>query len=135
MDSWEGQVHLHCWLFPYSVPWINSACCWACSCNQQGNNKIFKDHMVYKLPLVTFATNQDLVSDFLKTCRFSQWSLPHSSVNSLRMLKRKLYRKFNYDICPIKLLFTLGKFLILMYSTMQVCRLCFWKWNRSKNIL
>jgi hypothetical protein len=36
LNSWKGKIFLHCWVFPYRVPWIHYACCWTCSCKQQG---------------------------------------------------------------------------------------------------
>jgi len=35
-NSWKGKIFLHCWVFPYRVPWIHYACCWTRSCKQQG---------------------------------------------------------------------------------------------------
>lgn len=98
LDSWKGQIHLYCWLFPYGVPGLNSACSWACCCNQQGNDKNDSTLIWIWVSSGSFCKHNQPGSSFWLswTCRFSRWiSLHHSSVNFSRMLKRKPYCEFN----------------------------------------
>lgn len=101
IDSWKGQVHLYCWLFPYGVSWINSACSWACSCSQQGNDKTMK-------------------------CSYGFWSL--FWIVFLSLLPVGFH---NEPLSTIHLWILQG----CSRESVTVCGLCFWKWNRSKNIL
>lgn len=91
--SWEGQVHLHCWIFPHCFPRIHSACCWACSCQQEGmihvreSGEIISDFVLLRL----FLSEKRW---YFLNCRCSWWTFPlHSFVSFSGKSKRRLCRK------------------------------------------